>query len=910
MNYKKLLLAFTLLIVSCLTSFAQFIKMDRDTLSLNSIITKSVKYANDYPVEKVYVHFDKPYYAAGDTIFLKAYLTADLHLPSQLSKIVYVDLYNNQDSLAASLKLPVINGVAFGSLALPSQVFRQGNYRLRAYTNYMLNFDAAYFFNKVMTIGNPIESDVRTNVTYSNTNAGNQATVNVKIQYTDPAGKPYADKKITWSMEASHDEVGKGKGNTDANGYLTISLPPTPSITLSSASLITIMDLGTRKAGSTFALKSAAPSKDVQFFPEGGQLIAGVPCKVAVKAIKANGLGVDIKGDIVDNAGTKVTDFTTQHLGMGMFPFTPEAGKSYKANITFADGSQGTYDLPRIQASGITLSVGNLDPENLIVKIMASDAFFQANPNKSFYIIAQMGGFIKYAAQTTLQKQVYTASIPKSKFQSGILQITLFGSAGPLAERVAFIKRNDLLNVTISSDKPLYSRKRPVNMTINAKNGTVPAEANLSVTVIDETKVPVDEDAETTILTDLLLTSDLKGYIEKPNYYFRTNTEKTTSDLDVLMLTQGYRRFNYREVLAGKMPPITVLPEQGIDITGTLRNRTGLPLFKGNVRLLMSDRTVGQAVTNAEGQFKFPNVMLNDSTKVTINARENVNYNNVMLMLDGFKTPVATRITNLPDEKLNIDSTLRPYLDNSKKVYNATHQLKEVVIKAAPPVKRLGHLDQASLTGLNPEPDHVIDGERFKDCTYFVSCLQTAALGLTYLDNNFYVTRAYNSGNKTPMAVYVDGLSVDQNFLQSIMANEVESVEVFFNDGLSGINRRDGSLGVLVINKKKAPKGQKMTLADLQKLIPPPYIAEFTPRGYNVAREFYSPKYDITKPTNLSIDLRSTIYWNPRVITDKTTGNATFQFFNADGVGSYRAIVEGIDKDGNIGRFVYRFKVQ
>jgi hypothetical protein len=913
MSYKKLLPAFTLLIFSCLSTFAQFMKIERDTVSLNSIITKSVKYANDYPVEKVYVHFDKPYYSAGDTIWFKAYITADLHLPSQISKIVYADVYNNQDSLVSTLKLPVVNGVAFGSIPVLPESYRQGNYRFRAYTNYMVNYDAAYLFNKVLTIGNPVDNDVLTNITYSSAAAGNQPTVNARILYKDPSGKPYTDRKVSWRVEASHDEVSKGKGTTDANGYLTINLPPTPSITLSSATLFTVMDMGNRKeATRSFSLKSAAPVKDVQFFPEGGQLIAGIPTKIAVKALKADGLGIELKGNIVDNTGTPVVDISTQHLGMGVFVLIPEANKNYKANVTFADGTKGTYDLPRIQSTGITVAVANTDPENLTIKIMASEQFYQANQNKNFYLVAQTGGFIKYAAQTQLQKQVYSATIPKSKFPTGILQVTLFSSTGPVAERVVFIKRNDLLNVTVTSDKQLYNRRQPVKMNVIAKNGTLPAEANLSVSVIDESKVPVDEDAETTILTSLLLTSDLKGYIEKPNYYFKHADDKTLSDLDVLMLTQGYRRFSYRDILLNKKPEISILPEQGIDVTGTLRNRTGLPIFKGNVRLLIPDRNFSmQTTTNADGQFKFENLMVNDSTKVTINARDNTNPNNLMLMVDGYKSIGATRITNLPDEQMNIDSVIRPYLENSKRVYNSKHQLKEVVIKAAPPVKRLGHLDQAALTGLNPDPDHVIDGDRFKDCPFFVSCLQSLALGVTYIDNTFYVTRAYNQGNKTPMEVYVDGLQVDQNYLQSLQSVDIESVEVFFNDGLSGINRRDNTLGVLVINKKKAPKGTPIKLADLQKLIPPPYLLDFTPRGYSMTKEFYSPKYDVTKSTfNNGIDLRSTIYWNPRVVTDKTTGATTLQYFNADGTGSYRAVVEGIDKDGNIGRFVYRYKVQ
>jgi hypothetical protein len=906
MSYKKLLPAFTLLFLTCLSVFAQ-----RDTLSLNTIITKSVKFSNDFPIEKVYVHFDKPYYAAGDTVWFKAYTTVDIHLPSQLSKIVYVDVYNDQDSMMTSLKLPLVNGVAPGMIPLPVQGYKQGNYRLRAYTNWMLNFDGAYLFNKVLTIGNPVDKEVLTNVSYSNT-GGAQPAVTVKIFYKDANGKPYANQKVSWRTEASHDETGKGRGTTDQNGYLTITLPPTPSITLSGSTLFTTLDIGTKSITNIFPLKSAAPGKDVQFFPEGGQLIAGIPCKVAIKAIKADGLGIDVKGTVVDNQGQTVCTLTSQHLGMGVFAMQPEAGKTYKANITFADGSQASYDLPRVQASGITLMVANGDADNLTIRILASESYFQANQNKNFYIIAQAGGFIRYAAQTPLQKQVYSAIIPKTKFQSGTLQVTLFGPNGyPVSERITFIQRPDLMNLTINTDKPLYIHRQPVKMTLTAKNGTLPAEANLSVAVIDESKVKVDEDAETTILSSLLLTSDLRGYVEKPNYYFKKPDEKTTADLDVLMLTQGYRRFVFRDVLAGKNPKISVMPEQGITITGTLRNRTGLPIFRGNVRLLIPDKSFSmQTTTNADGQFKFENVIVNDSTKVVINARDNVNYNSLMLMVDGSAYPSVSRITNLPDERLNIDSTMRAYLENSKRVYNNTHQLKEVVIKAAPAPKKLGHLEHGSLMGLNPQPDHLLDGERFKGCTFFISCLQSMALGLTYLDNTFYVTRDYNAGIKKPMEVYMDGLQVDMNYLQTVNSADVESVEIFFKDGMSGINQRDGTNGVLVINKKKAPKGTPMKLADLQKLLPSPYQVDLYPHGYTVVKEFYAPKYDPLKLNAGGVDLRSTIYWNPKVVTDKVTGAATLQFNNADGVGSYRAVVEGIDKDGNIGRYIYRYKVQ
>ncbi|PTQ94039.1 hypothetical protein C8P68_107102 [Mucilaginibacter yixingensis] len=912
MNFKRFLPLCLFLLVGA-SAFAQFTPLvpRKDSVSLNDLLAKSVKYTNDYPVEKVYVHFDKPYYAAGDTVWLKSYVTVDQHAPSTMSKVVYIDMYNEQDSLVASQKLPLVDGMAAGNFLLSPQL-KQGNYRLRGYTQWMLNFDPAYLFNKVITIGNQINKEVSVNVNFTGGTTA-QTPVTAKVQFTDAQGKPLADKRVNWHVETSHEDTGKGRVNTDANGYATITLPPASPLALGSSVLFTEIDLDAKKPVNTFFLKAASTGKDVQFFPEGGDLIAGIPSKVAVKAVRANGLGLDFKGTVVDNEGKEVTTFESQHLGMGLLLLQPEVGKTYKANISFADGTQGTYNIPRISQSGINLSAMNGDGENLNIKIAANDAYFKANQNKTYYIVAQCGGFIKYAAQTKLQSSVYQASIPKSKFGTGILQITLFGSNGiPISERLVFIQRNDLMTLNVTTDKPQYGRRQPVKLNISAKNGTAPADAGLSVAVIDEKKVPVDEDGETTILTSLLLTSDLRGYVEKPNYYFNKKDAKTVADLDVLMLTQGYRRFSYRDIVAGRMPKVTYMPESGITISGTLRNSTGLPIFKGNVRLFVPDKNFSaETITDAEGVFKFNNVVVNDTMKVTLNARNNVNANNLMIMVDGQKEAGPSRIVNMPDERMNIDSLLRPYLDNSKKEYETKHMLHEVVIKSTVQPQRPRHTEYPSLTGLAMEADHVINGDRFKGCNFFAECLATSALGVTYVDQKFYVTRSYNQGDKREMAIFLDGLQVDAPAMQTVNANDIESVEVFMNDGLSGINRRDNTNGVLVINKKKKPKGTKLTMDQIRELLPPPYIVSYVPRGYNMVREFYSPKYEVGKPSGVGIDLRSTIYWNPKVTTDKTTGNVTLQYYNADGNGTtYRVVVEGMDKQGNLGRSVYRYRVQ
>ncbi len=182
--------------------------------------------------------------------------------------------------------------------------------------------------------------------------------------------------------------------------------------------------------------------------------------------------------------------------------------------------------------------------------------------------------------------------------------------------------------------------------------------------------------------------------------------------------------------------------------------------------------------------------------------------------------------------------------------------------------------------------------------------------GVTSDQDKLYISRDYNSGQRTPMAVYLNGMVVDFQDLINVLPTDVDQIEIFNSDGVSGINRMNGTSGVVVISTKKIEK-QKIDKELLNSLLTPQYSAiNFNPKGYYTARTFYSPKYDATKSGSFGGDFRSTIYWNPKVITDKATGETTFDFYNADGTGTYRAIIEGIDAQGNIGRTVYRYKVQ
>lgn len=908
MKFKKLVLSIFSLIVF-LPAFAQ-----KDTVGLATIVTKTSKLITSYPLEKVYMHFDKPYYSAGDTIWFKAYVTIDQHSPTILSSIVYVDIYNGQDSIVRFMKLPVLNGVASGNLPLPVADFKQGNYHLRGYTAYMRNYDPDYFFNKNLVIGNPVDKDIFTNISFSSLTAAGITKVTANVAYKEAKESlPLLNKKVSWTVVGSgSEEIAKGKGNTDDNGNFKAEFSGAPA-SLKGANLIAVIDMGNRKSvTSTFALKTAASGKDVQFFPEGGELIIGVRSKVAFKAVTNSGLGIDVKGTVTDNDGAVVAEIKSQHLGMGIFALQPETGKTYKVNIEYADGTKAVYDLPRIKASGIGLAVFNNDAENINIKLSANPAYLELNQGKLYYIIAQNGGAVYFAGQTILSGATYSASIPKSKFPTGVLQLTLLTDHGvALCERVVFIQHNDALNITMGSLAKSYNTRQKVRLNITAKNKALPVAGTFSVSVLDETKIPFDENAETTILSSTLLTSELKGYIEKPNYYFISKDDGAAGNLDILMLTQGYRRLSYRNIIANKVPQIAVFPEQnGLEISGVLRNNTGMTIAKGYLRLqIPSKNFYAETTTDMVGNYRFSKLNFNDSAKVIINGRNNVNGKNLSVTANPETYAYPSKNNMAVDEVANIDSTFKPYLLNNLRQYNNTHQLKEVVIKA-PPIKKASHSDFSVFTGLPMLADQQISGASLRDCNNLYLCLPSLVLGTTADDGKLYFMRNYNSQDKKAIQIFVNGMPVDMQYLNSVTVSNVESIEVFKSAGFSGIDDLYGTSGVLEITLKKQEKGTKISLAELQELIPPPYILNFSPAGYAVAREFYSPKYDVIKPGTLGGDLRTTIFWSPKVNTDKTTGATFVEYYNADGHGTYRATIEGMDAEGNLGRYVYRYTVK
>ena len=902
MNYQKVLFLSFFICISSLGVYAQ-----SNTVPLKTLADRKASLSYTYPFESVYVHFDKPYYAVGDTIWFKTYLTVQQHIPSPISKIVYVELINSRDSLIETLKLPVSNSVANGNIVLGYPDFKEGTYHIRAYTKWMLNFDASYFFKKNIYVGNALNKDLITNISFKGSVTDKAQKVSSKIAYKDNLGKPMVDKKVTWEVISDGERIAKGKETTDANGNINVNFSGSTKVDIRRAKLNTALDAGDRRIlNTTFPLKTAVLENDIQFFPEGGDLIDGMAKKVAFKAIRSDGLGVDLKGKILDEQGTEVVTFSSQHLGMGSFSFTPQKNKKYTAKAIFTDQTEKIFNLPPVKEEGISLMVKTIG-DSIKTTIQVNETYLQKNKNQLFYIVAQNGGVFYYAAQSTLRQLNYEVALANSQFPTGILQLSLLNSSGaPLSERLIFNQRNDDLKINVKTDLPTYNGRQKIKININTSDGLDQSEGTYSVSVINDAKVPVDENDETTIRSNLLLSADLEGYIEKPNYYFNKKDDQKSSDLDVLMLTQGYRRFLYQDLAADRKPKIAVYPEQGITISGTIRKSSGMPLEAGRLLFQIPDKhfnTTGS--TDKEGKFSFTNLIFKDSSEVIINARNNINSKDLRITIDGEAFPSMYSNINAPDEMLNIDSSLSMYLKNSRIEHQSAFMLKEVVVQGQA-IKKPSHSDFSVLSGLSMMADRELPGSQLKGCNNLVDCL--AGAGLTFIDQQLFLTKNYNQGLKVPIAIYANGMPVDVFYLASIDVAGIESLEIFNNDGLSGVNRLSNTSGVLVINMKEIKK-TTISKDQLKSLFPPTNVLTFKPKGYTPERQFYIPKYSGPRTSMQREDYRTTIYWNPSVNTDKE-GNAAFEFFNSDAKGFYRVVVEGMDNSGNIGRTVYRYQLK
>jgi hypothetical protein len=853
--------------------------------------------------EKLYLQTDKPDYVTGDTLWFKAYIfNAPTFLLSAQSGILHIDIAADSNRVVKQYIFAVGSGLGWGDIPLNEKDYKAGDYTLRAYTNWMRNFSEDVFFYQHFRVAGIGENNWLIN---SKISVNTTAHVRAQLQLTDVNKNPVADSLLQLKIIAGKKTLYKQVLKTDNTGLLDVNfLLPDKAVNPQ----IQIENPGKTHKAFVPVTTGATGNIDLQFMPESGSLIAGLNTKVAFKGVGEDGREKDVTGMIVDKTGKQVASFASTHNGMGSFEMLPKDGETYTARITQSPGLTKDYALPVVTSSGTSLHLENpMDSDSIEVAISATGDL--ARSGNQYFLIAKARGVVCYAAAFNFEKgTIIRHRISKNLFPSGITHFILTKSEGqPLNERLVFIDHHDGLHIEIEPGQETYAPKDSIALHLKITNTLgQPVSGNFSMAVTDNAQVKAD--TSNNILTRMLLTSDLKGYVENANWYFKNDTSNWEA-LDNLLLTQGWVSYE---------PVNTAMPfaaEKEYTISGKVKNVLGAALKKSPVVLLSkSPAIVMDTVTDNQGRFlfnKFPRV---DTAIFILQARTRHGKSfNVNIDMDEFVPPVfaAPKTPLLIPWYVNADTTWLTRFKNTiqmrQQEFNpgGGKMLKEVKIVAKKTVKGSQNLNGSG------NADIVVDEKELEAAgkkTWLQLCEEKIPgfYGVIVLDKNYSPVWVYRVNYKNVVLV-----------VNGVMLSRVLPPGYRIKDFLNVHNAED--IKGIEVNASPKYVGNYMRRFYPSDIIDPDMLAfveittrsgdfkmEFTPGTYlckplalSWPRQFYKPKYKLNDTSRMA-DLRSTIDWEPNIHTD-TQGEATVTFYAGTEPRTYTIIAEGTDMNGNIG---------
>ena len=649
---------------------------------------------------------------------------------------------------------------------------------------------------------------------------------------------------------------------------------------------------------------------DVSFFPEGGNLIEGVMCKITFKALNRNGFPETISGEIMDESGATIATVHTYHAGMGVFACSPELGKRYFLKCRNENGLEKQFELPQPVPHACALTVSRHN-KRISVGIRKSARTREIR----YSLLAHCRGVPFYFAAWDGKSEFVAFS--EDDLPSGVIQFILFDEQmNPLSERLVFSKNNDAAKVDFQTDKTSYEKREKVALTlsISDSDGNL-LNGHLSVAVTDDMDIAVD--ASTTILSSLLLSSELKGYIEDPAWYMQDNIRSTTA-LDYLMMTHGWRRYHVPEVVRGNPEYPTIAYQTSQEISGAVKTVSlSKPVVGSEVFITVKEGDFGLMYTGEEGEFLFQDFEFPDSTSFFIQALNKKGSNQVELLVDGesFPKPIyapqSPSVKDIKAEQIETESKSEPDAFLAKAEQRAKFDedmrlihLSEVVITAS----RIERKEEPRLQyWANRSSDETIQVDEIKKRTAFTATdllRQNANAGVVVYDNGIIsIRRAYETLGYLPLVI-IDGLPFDWSDgspLENINAHEVVSIDIFKGVSTTAFGVR-GAGGVISITTGVR---ENMNSAWEEN------YTVYTPLGYQKPVEFYAPKYETLEAKYSAIpDYRTTIFWKPDLVISEEDEAASFEFYASDFKTTYSVVIEGLTTEGKIVRQVETIRVE
>jgi hypothetical protein len=830
------------------------------------------------PKEKLYLHLDKPFYGAGEKIWFKGYLVnAITHQNNAQSNFIITELINRSDSIVERKKIRRDSLGFHNAFTLPATL-PAGDYYLRGYSNWMLNEDPDFFFSRNIKIGNSIDNTIVSSIEYQQED---DTHYTAKIKFTSNVQAVFENTTIKYLYLENGKIKNKGKKKTDENGWISISLPDLKSPV---ARRIEVeFDDPQYIYKRTFHLPVFTNDFDVKFFPEGGALINIPHQNVAFKAQGADGFSKEIEGFLFNSKGDTLTNFRSEHNGMGIFTMNPVNNETYYVTVRTNDSITKRFDLPAIEPKGISIAMSHYKQE-IRYEIQKTEA--TEWPQKLFLLAHTRG---KLAILQPINPKRTFGKMNDSLFTEGITHFMLIDEQGnALSERLIFVPDHKPNQWQITTDQPTYGKREKVSLQIAAKdNEGNPVEGTFSVSITDRKSIQPDSLADN-ILSNLLLTSDLKGYVEDPAFYFLNQDARTLRSIDYLMMTHGWRRHKMENVLRTPSLNFTNYIEKGQTISGRIMGFFGANVKKGPICVLAPKyNIIATTETDEKGQF-IVNTSFRDSTTFLVQARTKKGFAGVDILMDPPQYPVATHkapyfngaTTFMEDYLMNTRDQY--YMEGGMRVYN----LKEVTVTA----KRERPSSKSIYTGgINT---YTVEEDRLQGYgqTAFDAASRLPSVTIT---NG---SEIHIRNNSEPAIIVIDDIVYEDasDILKDIQVSDMSSISL-----LRGAD-------AVILGPRASGGAVVITLKDPRNLPARPAqgIITYTPLGYSESVEFYHPTYDTPEKKNAQrSDFRSTVYWNPELRLD-AEGKATIEYYTPDSTAPEDIIIEGVDKNGKVCRIL------
>jgi len=934
--------------------------------SLSATINQQIADSKKNSADKLYLQLDRTNYASGDTLWFSAYLFDAAFLRrSTKSNVVYVELSDEQNVVQVRKLVLMSNGLGHGCIPLLKRDFPDGGYTLRAYTQWQRNFDESGIFKKQLYVGTPgadrwlvhLGTIVKDN------------TAQLHLQLLDKTKKPVAGQQVLLGVKQDEAILRRDKPQvTDANGYIDLAV----RVRDSKSPVYATMHKGSyddkHNVLYKFPITYNRPEKiDLQLMPEGGDLVNGISSVVGFKAIAEDGRGANVSGSVVDTAkNTVVANFTSLYKGMGSFSLTPKAGESYKAVIDLPDGTKKDYPLPSAKTSGTTLSVVNaIGTDSIAIRISAS-----ADQSGRYIVLGQSRGMICFAAKTTFGnggKPVQTFKVAKSAFALGVAKFSLLDNhLKTLNERLTYNDNKDNLNITVTPHRSAYTPQDSVALTVEVKDKDGnPVRGAFSMSVVNSLAATTNAD-NPSLVSQVLLNADLKGYVETPDYYFTGNREK---ELDNLLLTQGWTSYPSQKESMQPFAP-TFAAEPDITVSGKSTNALNKPITGNNLELISLNPFFSiDTLSNDKGEFTFKNLPPSDSLMYVRakNKKGKITSTNIELNRRNWPTFAANRLQtpwyfNTDTIRLKLNETLLKNQEQQDKLAGIGKTLKEVEIVDKKIIPGSHNLNGPG------EADQVIDEHdiaKEQPMTLLellkkkVKGFRTTGIGL-YTRYFIGAEEIYSEIPDGLGGFIIDGIAVRDIYkipppdkpgvtnTHQVDRGGYQGIRVFSGpkvstsgSGAPPPNRSsiyqllnsfssDDIVGIEVMSMAFTSSYETNYLTPADKLeitFPVPFIEITTKSGRGPffkkqpdyllfkpiasvsQKDFYRPRYTVKNPAEAAFDNRVTIHWEPRFVTDKD-GKAVVSFYAAGQPSAYTITTEGSDMNGSVGSKVQEIAIK